>query len=74
MTGTSKDIYQNEIIFEENLPKDKLVELQAIQLEMKLGLEDREGGMKRFGKKDIRRRLEEIDRDKKKVSRDIWTS
>lgn len=61
-----KDIYQNEIIFEENLPKDKLVEIQAIQLEMKLGLEDREGGMKRLGKKDIQRRLEEIDRDREK--------
>jgi hypothetical protein len=62
----SKDIYQNEIIFEDNLPKDKLVEIQAIQLEMKLGLEDREGGMKRLGKKDIQRRLEEIDRDREK--------
>lgn len=61
----AKDIYQNEVIFEENLPKDKLVEIQAIQLEMKLGLEDREGGMKRLGKQDIQRRLEEIEQDRK---------
>lgn len=61
-----KDIFQNEIIFEESLPKDKLVEIQAIQLEMKLGLEDREGGMKRLGKKDIQRRIEEINVDREK--------
>ena len=60
----AKDIYQNEILFEESLPKDKLVEIQAIQLEMKLGLEDRAGGMKRLGKKDIQRRLDEINKDR----------
>lgn len=62
----AKDVYQNEIIFEDNLPKDKLVELQTIQLEMKLGLADREEGMKRLGKKDISRRLLEIDADREK--------
>ena len=62
----AKDIYQNEIMFEENLPKDKLVELQTLQLEMKLGLADREEGMKRLGKRDIQSRLVEIDRDREK--------
>lgn len=61
----AKDIYQNEIIYEDTLPKDELVELQTIQLEMKLGLENREGGMKRLGRKDITRRLTEIDADRK---------
>lgn len=59
-----KDVYQNEIIFEESLPKDKLVEIQAIQLEMKLGIEDREGGMKRLGKQDIQQRLKDIEKDR----------
>jgi hypothetical protein len=62
----AKDLYQNEIVYEESLPKDKLVEIQTIQLEMKLGLEDRQGGMKRLGKSDIQRRLQEIDADREK--------
>lgn len=62
----NKDIFQNEIIFDENLPKDKLIEIQAIQLEMKLGLCDREEGMKRLGKRNIQKRLQEIDSDRDK--------
>lgn len=61
----SSNIYYNEILFEDSLPKDKLVELQAIQLEMKLGLEDRAGGMTRLGKSDIEQRLTDIDIDRK---------
>lgn len=60
----AKDIYQNEIIWSDNLPKDALVEVQSIQLEMKLGLEDREGALKRLGRKDIQLRLKEIDKDR----------
>ena len=60
----AKDIYQNEIIFEDNLPKDKLVEVQTLQLEMKMGLADREEAMKRLGKEDIQQRLIEIDKDR----------
>ena len=61
----AKDLYQNEIIWGDNLPKDALVEVQTIQLEMKLGLEDREGALKRLGRKDIQQRLQEIDADRK---------
>lgn len=60
----SKDLYYNEILFEETLPKDKLVELQALQLEMKMGIADRQEGMKRLGKEDIQQRLKEIDKDR----------
>lgn len=60
----AKDIYQNEIIWADNLPKDALVEVQTIQLEMKLGIEDREGALKRLGRKDIQQRLKEIDKDR----------
>ena len=62
-----RDFYYNEIIFEDNLPKDRLVEIQQIQLEMKLGLCDREEGMKRLGKTDIQKRLNEIVADMKAV-------
>ena len=46
----------------DNLPKDALAEVQAIQLEMKLGLENREGALKRLGRKDINQKLVEIDK------------
>lgn len=62
----NKDLYFNEIIFEDNLPKDRLVEIQQLQLEMKLGLCDREEAMKRLGKKNIHKRITEIDADRKK--------
>lgn len=62
----TKDIFSNEVIFDENLPKDKLIEIQAIQLEMKLGLCDREEGMKRLGKRNIQKRISEIDKDREK--------
>jgi hypothetical protein len=61
----AKEVYQTEIAYEDNLPKDALVELQQIQLEMKLGLTDREESMKRLGKEDIQQRLKEIDKDRK---------
>lgn len=60
----AKDIFQNEVLFDDNLPKDKLIEIQAIQLEMKIGLCDREEGMKRLGKRNIQKRLHEIDKDR----------
>lgn len=60
-----RDFYHNEITFEDTLPKDGLVELQKLQLEMKLGICDREEAMKRLGKTDIQKRLKEIDEDMK---------
>ena len=62
-----RDFYYNEIIFEDNLPKDRLVEIQQIHLEMKLGICDREEAMKRLGKTDIQKRLNEIVADMKSV-------
>lgn len=60
-----KDFYYNETKIPETLPKDLLLELQAIEQEMKLGLEDRKGAMSRLGKEDIERRITEIDKDRK---------
>lgn len=62
---SNRDFYQNTIIFEDALPKDRLVEMQEIQLEMKQGLCDRQEAMERLGKKDISERLERIDADRK---------
>lgn len=62
----SKDIYYNDIIFEENLPKDKLVQLQQIQQEMKMGTMSRPQAMKELGKENIEQQIKEIDEDRKK--------
>lgn len=62
----NKNKYYNEVNFETFLPKDTLVELNCIQLEMKMGLEDRKGAMKRLKKQDVDNRLVEIDADRTK--------
>jgi hypothetical protein len=64
-SANRKEMFKNEISFEDCLPKDIVVELQQIQTEMKLGLEDREGAMKRLGRMNIQQRLKEIDADRK---------
>jgi hypothetical protein len=60
-----RDFCHNEVTLPDNLPKDYLIELQMIQIEMKLGLEDRKGAMKRLGKENVDQRLSEIDADRK---------
>lgn len=59
-----KDVYDTEIVFEDALPKDTLVLLQQIAIEMKLGLCDREEAMQRLGKDNIQERLKKIDKDR----------
>ena len=54
----------NEVTLLGTLPKDALMELQQIQLEMQLGLESRVGAMKRLGKENIEELLKEIEADK----------
>ena len=61
----SKDIYHTEIVYEENLPKDKLVQLQQIQLEMKMGTMNRPQAMKELGKENIEETIKEITKDRK---------
>jgi hypothetical protein len=60
------DFFYNEVTFENILPKDTLLELQEMELEMRLGLESREGAMKRRGKDNIQKKITEIDEDMKK--------
>lgn len=60
---SAKDFYKTEIIFPEILPKDKLLELQQIQMEMKYGLEYRKKAMERLGKDDINDYIKRIDED-----------
>jgi hypothetical protein len=59
------DFYYTEITLPDTLPKDKLLELQEIQLEMKLGLLSRKGALERLGEDDVEAKLINIDADMK---------
>lgn len=58
------EFYNTVIEIPDTTPKDLLVELQQIEIEMRLGLEDRKGAMHRLGREDIDSAIEEIDRDR----------
>lgn len=48
------------------LPKDKILELEQLQLEMQLKLENRLGALKRLGRENSTQKLAEIDSDLEK--------
>lgn len=63
-TGVKRaDFFRNEVTFGSILPKDKVLELQEIENEMKLGLTSREEAMKRLGKDNIQKQISDIDKD-----------
>ena len=61
-----RDFFYNEVTFDNPLPKDGLLELQEIELEMRMGLESREDAMKRLGKSNIQEKIKNIDEDREK--------
>lgn len=61
---SNRDFYKTEVSLPDTLPKDTLLELQQINLEMKSGLESRKGAMKRLNKEDIDSKIAEIDEDR----------
>lgn len=60
------DFYTSEVSFPEILPKDRLLELQQIQMEMQQGLESRIGALERLNKDDINDLITRIEEDSKK--------
>lgn len=60
---SKKEFFTTEILFPDILPKDKLLELQQIQIEMQLGLEYRKKAMERIGKEDLTDYLDNIAKD-----------
>lgn len=60
-----RDFLHTEVSLPDTLPKDELLELQQIQIELNLGLETRAGALKRMGREDIERKLEEVDRERR---------
>lgn len=59
-----KDFYQTDVTFPDTLPKDRLLELQQIQLEMQLGIESKNGAMRRLNKENPTLLLEEIEKER----------
>lgn len=61
----NKDFFKTEVKFPDVLPKDRLLELQQIQIEMNHGLEYRKKAMERLGKTDLQDYVDNIDKDSK---------
>lgn len=59
-----RDFLFNEVEMPDTLPKDQLIELNQIQQELTLGLECRHGAMERLGRDNIRKKIDEIDRER----------
>jgi hypothetical protein len=59
-----RELLYTEVAIPDTLPKDTLLELQQIQIEMQLGLENRKGAMRRLGKENIETYMIEIDRER----------
>lgn len=59
-----KDFFTTYVKINDTLPKDTLLELQQIQMEMLYGLECRHGALKRLGRDDASGVLAEVDRER----------
>jgi len=58
------EFVRNTVTIPDTLPKDTMLELTQIQLEMQLGLECRHGALKRLGREDIQSKLDEVDKER----------
>lgn len=58
--------FYNTVEFGDILPKDRLMELQQVEIEMRLGLADRKEAMQRLKKQNVDEHIAEIDADIKK--------
>lgn len=65
-TISNSQFYWNEVTLPDNLPKDRLIEIQMILQELGAGLEDRQGAMERLGKEDVEEYIKRIDADREK--------
>lgn len=58
-----RDFLHTEVSIPDTLPKDTLLELQQVEIEMRLGLLDRYGALDRLGREDIDTLIARIDED-----------
>lgn len=59
----NRDFYHTEVTLPDNLPKDELILLQQLQSEISMGIESKQGAMKRLGREDIDKKLDEIEEE-----------
>jgi hypothetical protein len=60
----NKIFYNHEVMFGDVLPKDKKIEIEQLQAELKAGVESRKNGMKRLKKDNIESLIKDIDADR----------
>lgn len=61
---SNRDFFHTECELPDTLPKDTLIELQQLQMEIAMGIEDRAGAMKRMGRENIEDKIKAIDADR----------
>lgn len=59
-----RDLVKTEVDIPDTLPKDELLAIQQLEVEMKLGIESRIGVLKRLGREDITNKLFEVDKER----------
>jgi hypothetical protein len=59
----NSDFYDIGIDIPDTLPKDRILELQNIAEEIKLGLESRRGALERLNVEDVKAKMKEVDED-----------
>lgn len=60
---STRDFFHTEVSLPDTLPKDAIIELQQLQTEMRMGIESREGALKRLGRENIENILAKVAED-----------
>lgn len=66
----AKDFYLTTVSFPDTLPKDELIQLQQLQMEMQLGIESKRGAMKKLGKENIEDTIKEADEERHQLQQE----
>lgn len=59
-----RDFVKTEVDIPDTLPKDELLAIQQLEVEMRLGIESRTGALKRLGRENITEKLFEVDKER----------
>jgi hypothetical protein len=62
---TPRDFFHTEVSLPDTLPKDEVLQLQALQTELQMGLTTRKRALQRLGREDIDQTLKEVEEDMK---------
>ena len=62
---TNEEFFYNEVKIPDTMPKDEMIALQQLKLEMQMGMESRKGAMERMNRENIDEKIQEVDSDRK---------